>query len=101
LRGLGWPCGVPGGADALAQVRFALLAHLVRHALPAADHERHLVLLAPQLLERAFDLRPLGRARRVGEGWLVADGRDVAHGCIWWLRPPRSCAAGRAGGCRR
>ena len=33
-------------------------------------------------LERAFDLGSLGRSRCVGEGWLVADGRDVAHVCM-------------------
>ncbi len=38
----------PGGADALAQVRLALLAHVVGRALAAADHERHLGLLAAQ-----------------------------------------------------
>ena len=49
LRRLGRPRGAPGRADALAQVRLALLAHLVRHPLPAADDERHLGLLAAQL----------------------------------------------------
>ena len=63
-------------------VRLALLAHLVRRALPAADDERDLGLLAAQLLERALDLGALGRARCVGEDGLVADGRDVAHVCM-------------------
>ncbi len=82
LRRLGRPRRAPGGAHALAQVRLALLAHLVRHALSSADDERDLGLLAAQPLELAFDLGALGRPRCVGEGWLVADGRDVAHVCM-------------------
>ena len=61
------------------QVRLALLAHVVRRALAAADHERDLGLLAAQARERLRDLGALGRARRVGQDRLVQDARDAAH----------------------
>ena len=57
LRRLGRAGRVPGRADALAHLRLALLAHVARPPLAAADHERYLGLLAAQLLERLADLR--------------------------------------------